>query len=103
MSSKKPSTERTVAVSTESMRKAARQGTLTAEEERALRMRHGVGAERGEPLGRVGQEHAEARAQIADIELAAFRAMGHIYGIGKAQPQPSKAKEKIVRALRRKS
>ncbi|HUB08515.1 MAG TPA: hypothetical protein VMB50_16030 [Myxococcales bacterium] len=102
MSSKKPSTESTVAVSPQSLSKAARKGTLAPEEERALRMRHGAGLQAGEPLGRMGQEHPEARARLDEIELAAFRAMGHIYGIGKAQPQPSKAKEKIVRALRRK-
>jgi len=103
MPSKKPSTESTVAVSAKSLRTAVRKGTLTAEEERVLRTRHGVGAAANEPLGRVGQDHAEARARISELELEAFRAMGHIYGLGKTQAQPSKAKDKIVRALRRKS
>ncbi len=102
MSSKKPSTESTV-VSLKNVRTAVRKDALDAEEERILRMRHGVGVDRGEPLGRVGQEHPEARARISELELAAFKAMGHIYGLGQAQAKPSKAKEKIVRALRRKS
>lgn len=102
MASKKPSTGSTV-VSMKSVRTAVRKQALEAEEERVLRMRHGVGANPGEPLGRVGQEHPEARARLSELELAAFRAMGHIYGIGQAQARPSKAKEKIVRALRRKA
>jgi hypothetical protein len=100
MPSKKPST--TVAVSAKSLRTAVRKDTLTAEEERILRTRHGVGLAANEPLGRVGQDHPEARARISELELEAFRVMGHIYGLGKAQAQPSKAKDKIVRALRRK-
>ena len=103
MSSKKPSTESTVAVTAKSLRTAVRKGTLTAEEERVLRSRQGVGVSASEPLGRVGQDHPEARARISELELEAFRVMGHIYGLGKTQAQPSKAKDKIVRALRRKS
>ncbi len=103
MSSKKPSTESTVAVSAKSLRTTVRKGTLTAEEERVLRARHGVGVSKDEPLGRVGQDHPEARARISEFELEAFRAMGHLYGLGKTQAQPSKAKDKIVRALRRKT
>ena len=103
MPSKKPSTESTVAVTAKSLRTAVRKGTLTAEEERVLRTRQGVGVSASEPLGRVGQDHPEARARISELELEAFRAMGHIYGLGKTQAQPSKAKDKIVRALRRKS
>ncbi len=102
MPSKKPSTESTVAVSAKSVRTAVRKGTLTAEEERVLRARHGVGVAKDELLGRVGQNHPDARARISELELEAFRAMGHIYGLGKTQAQPSKAKDKIVRALRRK-
>ncbi|MHB8419299.1 MAG: hypothetical protein ACYDCL_14575 [Myxococcales bacterium] len=103
MSPKKQSTERTVAVSPARLRAATRKGTLAPEEERVLRMRHGAGAAADEPLARMGQQHPVARARLDEIELAAFRAMGHIYGVDQAQAQPSKAKEKIVRALRRKS
>lgn len=106
MPSKKPAAQSsTVAVSAKSIQEAAGQGRLAPDEERVLRMRHGAGVGRNEVLGRVGQDHPGARAQLASLELEAFRAMGNkIYGLGQAQvqAQPSRAKEKIVRALRKK-
>ncbi|MHB1844434.1 MAG: hypothetical protein ACYCWW_06305 [Deltaproteobacteria bacterium] len=99
---KKPTSERTTTVTERALERAARQGSLTAEEERVLRLRHGAGAPKDAPLERVGQAHPEARARLAEIELRAFQAMGQIYGLGQATAKPSKSKEKIIRALRRK-
>lgn len=99
---KKSTSERTVTVTERALERAARAGSLTAEEERVLRLRNGLGSPARTPLARVGQEHPEAKARIAEIELRAFQAMGHVYGLGQAAPKASKTKDKIVRALRRK-
>jgi hypothetical protein len=101
--SKKRAAEKTVSVSARQVRQAAERRVLAANEERLLRMRHGVAALPSEKLERIGQDHPAARAQLAELELAAFRAAGHVYGLTRATPQQSKAKDKIVRALRRKS
>jgi len=100
--SKKQAAEKTVSVSTRQVRQAVEQRALTASEERLFRMKHGVSASPSDPLERVGQNHPKARAQLAELELMAFRAAGHIYGLNRAAPQQSKAKDKIIRALRRK-
>jgi hypothetical protein len=100
---KKHATEKTVSVSARQVRQAIARRALPANEERLLRMKHGVAGSPGEKLERVGQDHPKARAQLAELELLAFRAAGHIYGLNLASPHQSKAKDKIVRALRRKN
>jgi hypothetical protein len=99
---KKHAAEKTVSVSARQVRQAISRRTLATDEERLLRMKHGVSVSPGERLERVGQDHPKARAQLDELELMAFRAMGHIYGLSTATPHQSKAKDKIVRALRRK-
>ena len=103
--SKKPSAETTLTIDSQRLR--AGQRSLSSEEERALRMRHGLGVPADEPLERKGQAHPEVRARLAELELQAFKAAGHIYGLSAAptpaaKAQPSRAKDKIIRALRRK-
>ncbi len=51
----------------------ARPNRLTATEEKALRMTHGVSAPRTLVLERVGQNHPEARAKLLGIELELLR------------------------------
>ena len=76
---------------------------LTAEEERVLRMRHGVTARSEQPLGLKGQEHPEARAKRAMIEQMVLEAMQ-----GGPKPAPTAAgrtsedtKAHIIRRLRK--
>lgn len=46
---------------------------LAAEEEKALRMLHGVGAPHTHVLERVGQDNPETRGKLLDIELELLR------------------------------
>ena len=75
-------------------------GRLSAREEKALRMRQGVGLDKGAPLPRRGQKHPEARAELLafEIELA-----GKVAERARATAAPvrTKEKDKIIRALRR--
>jgi hypothetical protein len=78
---------------------------LSPEEERVLRMRLGATPPRGAPL----QRAAEARTDL-EIELLAAEVEAHLRWRAQragpdaqtAGPQPSRTKEKIIRALRRK-
>jgi Tfp pilus assembly PilM family ATPase len=99
---KKHAAEKTVSVSARQLRQAIARRTLAVNEERLLRMKEGLSVSPGTPLERMGQNHPEARARLDELELMAFRAAGHIYGLNRATPHQSKAKDKIVRALRRK-
>lgn len=98
----------TVAVTTEEVRSAlGRAQTLTSEEEKALRMRHGVGAERlTEPLPRAAGANAELADELLIIEMQLMRAwrarLAEHKASQKVTPVASKAKDKIVRALRKK-
>lgn len=109
---KKPSVQ-TVAVTAKTLQKAS--SLLAPAEERALRMRAGVGLSTGEALAqKVSQDDAVAE-QLARLELLAFKAMGQqIYGIGKSTPAAAKAvshaaptlaarssKDKIIKALKK--
>ena len=95
----KPESPKSVAISARSIEEGAKSGKLAPEEERLLRMRHGLGLAADEPLGRIGQDDPRTRAQLAVLEVEAFRAMGRLGG---PAAQPSREKEKIVRALRKK-
>ncbi len=69
---------------------------LTAEEERVVRMRHGIGLRPDEKLELKGQEHAETRAQLARMEQQAMDAMSDLRG-----PAPNqRVKAHIVSRLR---
>jgi hypothetical protein len=98
----------TAAVSREALRTA--RGTtngLSSEEEKVVRMRHGMGAAKAtEPLARAAAGNAELEDELLLIEMRLLRAMR----LRSAQPaagrnlipQPSRTKDKIVRSLRRK-
>jgi DNA-directed RNA polymerase sigma subunit (sigma70/sigma32) len=68
--------------------------TLTAQEEKVVRMRHGFRAPETMRLEQVGQEHPETAAMLASIEKRALTAVG---------TRSSPTKGKIVSALRGKS
>ena len=103
MSNKSSSSTMTSTEVRELLRTAAR--TLSAREEKALRMRSGEGLGRSEPLPRRGQEHPEAQAELMALEIElkqklAARAAGKTTTAA-AAPVRSKEKDKIIRALRR--
>jgi hypothetical protein len=109
---KKPTAQLTVQVDEANLKKArsAEANALTHEEERTLRMRHGVSLQKGDRLGRKDEGIATLRIEIDAMEFEAFRAMGHIYGLKRFTPSarggpkaaPPRSKDKIIRALKRK-
>lgn len=66
--------------------------TLTPVEEKVVRMRHGLTAPGDLVLERVGQEHPETAAMLAEMEQRALQAVA-------ARNNPTK--RKIVNALKR--
>ena len=101
-------TERKVGSSTvvtEEVRAAlARAGALSLQEERVLRLRHGVSPDSHSPLGRVAPEGSELGDELLVLELQLLRAVraraAHAAAAsGTADPS---TKSKIIRALRKK-
>jgi hypothetical protein len=107
-----------VAVVTEGSAQAAlRRGpakTLTPEEERVLRMRLGATPPRAAPLQRSVEDLSDAEIELLSYEIEAYmkaRAAGVLPARAAAAPErrpatvlaDSRVKEKIVRALRKKS
>lgn len=73
---------------------------LSAREEKALRMREGVGLDPTTPLPRRGQTHPEARAELLALEVELKRKL-EARAESSAAPVRTKEKDKIIRALRR--
>jgi len=71
---KRNSTTTTVTTKAD-IRKALAQGVLTPEEERVLRMRHGISEEPSAALELKGQHFEEARAKLAMIENSLLETM----------------------------
>ncbi|MBX5482437.1 MAG: hypothetical protein IRZ16_11470 [Myxococcaceae bacterium] len=100
----------TVAVTAEEVRSAlGRARTVTSEEEKVLRMRHGVGARTlTEPLPHAAAGNEELEDELLVIEMQLQRAWRMRMAEEKARsvpavaPRASKTKDKIVRALRKK-
>ena len=105
----------TVAVTTEEVRSALpKSRAVTSEEEKALRMRYGVGeADVHAPLPRADGGNEELKDELLLLELQllkSYRAHLAQKGGAKAAAQPARsadpasarAKDKIVRALRKK-
>jgi hypothetical protein len=104
-------TEVTVEVAGETL--SRRPETLSAEEERVVRMRRGAPADRNAPLPRAAQGNSELEDELLLIEMQLLRSRMRA---GKTQGLPvaprvaavtasrpeSRTKSKIVRALRRK-
>ncbi len=78
--------------------------TLPSEDEKALRMRYGVKVRESEKLGQHGEGRAELQDELLLMEMQLVRAyrQHQKQQAARAAPQPSRAKEKIVRALRKK-
>ena len=100
----------TVAVTAEEVRAAlGKARTLTSDEEKALRMRHGASVDPASPLPRASGGNAELEDELLVIEMQLLRAWrarmendkGRAQATG-AKAVPSRAKDKIVRALRKK-
>jgi hypothetical protein len=96
---------RTVEVESETVKsRLSGAKTLTVEENRVLRMRHGAGVGLHAPLEQVAKANTELGDELLLMEmqlLRAYRARG-VKALPAAAPAPSKTKDKIVRALRKK-
>jgi len=78
---------------------------LSPEEEKVMRMRLGASPPRAAPLERAGEGHPDLEIELQAAEIEAYmkwRALADVAGGTVAAPLPSRTKEKIVRALRRK-
>ena len=82
----------------------AKGASVTAEEERTVRMRHGVTVERTAPLARAAGSNAELGDELLFMEMQLMRAQQQRSRLGKPAlaAVPSPTKSKIVRALRKK-
>ncbi len=74
MEEKRNSTTTTVTTKTD-IRKALAMGVLTPEEERVLRMRHGISEKPSAALELKGQQFEEVRAKLAMIENSLLETM----------------------------
>lgn len=114
--SKKPTggrTSTTTVTRTEVERALAKAPSqLPADEEKAVRMLHGVGANGSLALGRIGQESEETRAVLLDIELellkqwraraAAAQSASQTTPATEPAVEPNPRRDRIVSALRTK-
>ena len=80
--------------------------TLSSEEEKGLRMRYGGKVDPGAPLPQAAAGNEELQDELLLIEMQLMKAWRARLGAqrvnGKVLALPSKAKDKIVRALRKK-
>jgi adenylosuccinate synthase len=82
----------------------AKSKTIASEDEKVLRMRYGVGVAKQEKLARHGEGNTELQDELLLMEMELLRAYRqHQKQLAqRAAPRPSREKEKIVRALRKK-
>ncbi len=77
---------------------------LAPDEEKVMRMRLGASPPRGEPLERVGQGVADVEIELLSYEIEAFLKLRQRRAAGRRPaPTASRAKERIIRALRKKT
>ncbi len=78
--------------------------TLSSEDEKVLRMRYGATVKKDAPLARHGEGNPELADELLLMEMELLRAFrAHQKQMAqRAAPQPSRQKDKIVRALRKK-
>ena len=77
--------------------------TLTPEEERVLRMRHGAKVEKDAPLPRAAAGNAELEDELLVLEMQLLRQMrARTAPVARVEPAANRTKDKIVRTLRRK-
>jgi len=98
----------TAVVTAEEIRSALSQArTVTSEEEKALRMRHGVAVDPRAPLPRAAGNNAELGDELLVIEMQLMRALrararGKSEATSRVGVPRNASKDKIVRALRKK-
>ena len=77
--------------------------SLASEDEKVLRMRYGVPAQREALLPRHGEGDPDLRDELLVMEMELLRAWRlHQRQLAQNSPRPSRTKDKIVRALRKK-
>ncbi len=97
--------KKTAVVTESAVQAALRRGPaveLGAEEEKAMRMRLGASLPRGARLERKVLEGTDAELELLAFEIEAYLRLRPSRA-PRAAPRDSRAKEKIVRALRKKS
>jgi hypothetical protein len=98
----------TAVVTAEEIRSAlSRAKTVTSEEEKALRMRHGAAVDPQAPLPRAAGNNAELADELTVIEMQLMRAFrartrGKADMTSRVGAPRNASKDKIVRALRKK-
>lgn len=100
--------KKTAVVTESAVQAALRRGPaveLSAEEEQAMRMRLGAALPRTAPLERKVLEGSDAELELLAFEIEAFlhRRNHGLSDRPRAAPRDSRAKEKIIRALRKRS
>ena len=89
----------TVVTTKTDIREALAQGVLTPEEERVLRMRHGISEKPSAVLELKGQHHEETRAKLAMIENLLLETMRD--GTARSEERTnSSQKQHIINRLR---
>lgn len=97
--------KKTAVVTESAVQAALRRGPaaeLSGEEEKAMRMRLGASLPRGARLEQKVLQGTDAELELLAYEIEAWLRLGPAAPT-RATPRDSRAKEKIVRALRRKS
>ena len=90
----------TAVVTTEEVTEALSRAPVTTTEEKVLRMRFGARVQPGAPLPRAAGDNEELGDELLLIEMQLLRAMK---ARAKVQAPRNVNKDKIVRALRKKS
>jgi len=97
--------KKTAVVTESAVQAALRRGPaqeLSAEEEKAMRMRLGASLPRGARLEQKVLQGTDAELELLAYEIEAFLRTRPAAGGARATPRDSRTKEKIVRALRKK-
>ena len=83
----------------------AKAKSVSSEDEKVLRMRYGAAVKKDAPLARHGEGDADLQDELLLMEmemLRAYRLHQKQTAAQRVQPRPSRTKDKIVRALRKK-
>jgi hypothetical protein len=111
METKKKATAVVTEATAQASLRAGSARALTAEEERVLRMRLGAAPSRTAPLEKAAPERSDLEIELLSYEIEAYLRHREAQGARApapakarvATPAPSRAKEKIIRALRKKA
>lgn len=108
MEKKKKATAVVTEATAQASLRAGSARALTAEEERVLRMRLGASPSRTAPLEKAAPERSDLEIELLSYEIEAYLRRREAEAARPAParvatPAPSRAKEKIIRALRKKA